>query len=234
VDSGRFWDERARENALFFVDNTVDYRAPDVEAFWSDGVEALDTILDAVGLTVGSDDVVVDIGCGVGRMTRALAARANRVIGVDVSAEMLARAREHNAELANVEWLHGDGRTLPIGDVTVDGCFSYVVFQHIPDPQITLGYVREMGRVLRPGGWAVFILSTSPDVHRISPFTRVRLGLRALAGRGPRAQAAPAWLGSWVEPDALRETAASAGLAVERLLNPGEQFTAVLCRRAAQ
>jgi SAM-dependent methyltransferase len=232
ADSGRYWDERARENALYFVDNTVDYREPDVEAFWTGGVEALDRILESVGVSVGPNETVVDIGCGVGRMTRPLAQRAAQVIGIDVSSEMLAQASEYNAHLTNVEWVQGDGRTLaPLGDACVDGCFSHVVFQHIPDPEITLGYVREMGRVLRPGGWAAFIVSTDPGIHRLSPAARVRTGLRALAGRGPRAQSNPAWLGSWVQVDALRETAAASGLAVERIVNPGAQFTAVLCRR---
>jgi SAM-dependent methyltransferase len=232
ADPERFWDERARENALFFVDNTVDYRDPDVDAFWSGGVEALDRILGALGVEVGRDERVVDIGCGVGRMTRALAERAERVVGIDVSSEMLALAREHNAALANAEWMHGDGTSLaPIADASVDGCFSHVVFQHIPDPEITLGYVHEMGRVLRPGGWAAFIVSTSPAVHRLSPAARIRAGVRALARRGPRAQADPAWLGSWVEPEALEAAAADAGMTVERMVGPGTQLTAVLCRR---
>src|SRR4051794_7796886 len=91
TDAERFWDERAREHALFFVDNRLDYRDPDVESFWAGGVEALDGMLRAVGVGVTPRDVIVDIGCGVGRLTRVLAGRARRVIGVDVSAEMLAR-----------------------------------------------------------------------------------------------------------------------------------------------
>jgi SAM-dependent methyltransferase len=232
ADVERFWDERARENALFFVDNTIDYRDPDVEAFWAGGAKALDRILDALGASVGRHETVVDIGCGVGRMTRALAARARHVIGIDVSSEMLALAREHNAGLPNVEWLHGDGTSLaPIGEASVDGCFSHVVFQHIPDPDITLGYVREMGRVLRPGGWAAFIVSTSPAVHRLQPSKRLRASLRALTRRGPRAQADPAWLGSWVDPAALEEVAAASGMRIERMVGPGTQLTAVLCGR---
>jgi SAM-dependent methyltransferase len=108
-DAERFWDERAREQALFFVDNTVDYRHPDVERFWAGGEEVLRTILDELGLAIRPDETVVEIGCGVGRMTRALAARAAQVTALDVSAEMLARAQELNPGLRNVRWLHGDG-----------------------------------------------------------------------------------------------------------------------------
>ena len=184
-DSERYWDERARENALYFVDNRLEYRNPDSKAFWRGGEEALDFILDTVGVTIRPDETVVDIGCGVGRMTRALASRAAHIVGVDVSAEMLDQAREANSHLVNVRWVHGDGRTLAgLADGSVDGCFSHVVFQHIPDREVTLGYVAEMGRVLRPGGWAAFVLSTTPAVHRISRSGWVRGGLRALAGRG--------------------------------------------------
>jgi ubiquinone/menaquinone biosynthesis C-methylase UbiE len=104
------------------------------------------------------------------------------VIALDVSQEMLARARELNAQVQNVEWIHGDGRTLaPIGDGAVDGCFSHVVFQHLPDPEMTLGYVREMGRVLRPGGWAAF---RGVDRSRDPPAVAARPSPGAVAGRG--------------------------------------------------
>jgi SAM-dependent methyltransferase len=226
----RFWDDRAREQALFFVDNTVDYRDPDAERFWAQGEEAVGRILGELGMEIRSTDAVVEIGCGVGRLTRALAARAAHVTAIDVSAEMLARARELNPELENVTWLHGDGRSLAgVPDASADGCFSHVVFQHLPDPELTLGYVREMARVLRPGGWAAFGLSTDPCVHR--PRRRLRWRLDALLGRGPHGQEHPAWLGSAVPLERLEATAAEHGLELARVLQPGTQFTLVLARR---
>ena len=141
----RYWDEKAREDAFYFVDNRLDYRSPDVDRFWAGGEEALGLLLEIAGASIEPDDVIVDIGCGLGRLTRAAAARAARVRAIDVSEEMLTLARQHNAQLDNVDWIHGDGRTLqPIETGSVDGCVSLVVFQHIPDPAITLGYVREM------------------------------------------------------------------------------------------
>jgi SAM-dependent methyltransferase len=230
-DAEGFWDERAREQALFFVDNTIDYRHPDSERFWAGGEQALRQILAELELAIGPGETVVEIGCGVGRMTRALAARAAAVTALDVSAEMLARARELNPELANVSWVHGDGASLAgVADASADGCFSHVVFQHLPDPDLTLGYVREMGRVLRPGGWAAFGLSTNPAVHR--PRRRARWRVAALLGRGPRAQEHPAWLGSAVPLERLRAGAAQGGLELERVLHPGSQFTLVRARRA--
>ena len=229
--SERFWDERAREQALFFVDNTVDYRNPDVERFWAEGEEAVGEILGELGVELRPADTLVEIGCGVGRLTRVLAKRAGQVVAVDVSEEMLARARELNPRLENVRWLHGDGESLAgIASASADGCFSHVVFQHLPDPELTLGYVREMGRVLRPGGWAAFGLSTDPAVHR--PRRRAGWRLAALFGRGPRGQEHPAWLGSAVTLERLEAVAADGGLQLERVLHPGTQFTLVLGRRA--
>src|SRR5688572_20676484 len=129
----RFWDDRASENALFFVDNDLRYGDPDEELFWARGKEAVEVILDLVGARIEPDDRIVEIGCGVGRLTRELAGRGAHVDALDVSGRMLGLAREHNPQLANVRWLHGDGESLAgIPDASADVCFSHVVFQHIP------------------------------------------------------------------------------------------------------
>src|SRR3954454_19192320 len=199
ADSERYWDERARENALYFVDNEIGYDDPDTGAFWQRGEEVVDRMLSLANVQIGPGETVLDIGCGVGRLTRALAARAGHVYGLDVSREMLELAKQHNPSLDNAEWLHGDGAGLGVvGDESVDGCFSHVVFQHIPDPEITLGYVREMGRVLRPGGWALFQVSTDPSVHRKPAPTGLRERAKSLLGRG-EADDDRAWWGSAVD-----------------------------------
>jgi SAM-dependent methyltransferase len=227
-----FWDRRARERALFYVDNRLDYRDPDADRFWSGGAEDLTRLLDALDLAIAPGDVVVEIGCGVGRLTRGLAERAAHVTAIDVSPEMIQRAVESNPGLRNVTWLVGDGETLAgVGDAVADACVSHVTFQHVPDPAITLGYVREMGRVLKPGGWAGFQISNDPAVH-VAPPGGFGAWLRRLLGRAPRGQADPAWLGSAVDLGDLSATAAAAGLAVERVVNEGTQFCLVRLRRA--
>lgn len=223
---GRFWDARARENALYFIDNRLTYRSSDAEAFWANGERDLDEVLTTLGEDVRPDDVALDIGCGVGRLTRVLADRAERVYALDASEEMLARARELNPGLANVRWIHGDGRSLTgVADNSITLCVSLVVFQHIPDPAITLGYVREIGRVLRPGGRAVFGVSDDPSIHRLRwgrDQWRVRLG--SLAGRAPRSQSHPAWRGSAVSPERVARAAAEAGMEVAGTRGEGSQL----------
>src|SRR4051812_18618871 len=95
-----FWDARAREDAFYFVDDRLTYRAPQQERFWAGGEEALDALLAAVDAPpIEPSQTVLDLGCGVGRLTRPLAARAKRVVAVDVSYEMLCRGRELNRHL---------------------------------------------------------------------------------------------------------------------------------------
>lgn len=232
----RFWDERAREDAYYFVDTRLQYGRPDLDALWAGGERDLDVLLGGLGVAVTPADVVVEIGCGVGRLTRVLARRAAHVHAFDVSAEMLSRARAHHPHAANVDWRLGDGASLqPLPDGSADACVSHVVFQHIPDPAVTLGYVREMGRVLRPGGWAAFQVSTDPTPHRW-PGARERAVARltARARRGPRGRERPAWLGSAVSVDELHAAASAGGLDLERVELPGHQFCAVLARRSAR
>jgi SAM-dependent methyltransferase len=229
----RFWDERAREEPYFFIDNRRIYGDPDLAGFWAEGEADLDRLLELLGVAVEPQDRALDIGCGVGRLTRVLSGRATTVIGLDVSAAMLERARAHNEAFTNITWVHGDGVSLAqISDESIDACVSHVVFQHIPDPQVTLGYVREIGRVLAPGGWAAFQVSNDPRVHVARPQIRsLKDRLAAAVGRRPRGQGEPEWLGSAVDMNELRAVAAGAGLLVDEVVGEGTQFCLVLVRR---
>jgi SAM-dependent methyltransferase len=234
-DMRQFWDERAREDALFFVDDRRVYGDPDPGDFWAQGERDLERLLEAAQVGITASDAVLDIGCGVGRLTRAIAHRAKRVYAIDVSPRMIERARGEHAELDNVEWILGDGRSLaPFAPESVDVCISHVVFQHIPDPEITLGYVAEMGRVLTPGGRAGFGISNDASVHRPRRGARARARrMAASLGRRPQGQDEPAWLGSSVDLGRLRQVASGAGLDVERVVGDGTQICVIGARKLA-
>jgi SAM-dependent methyltransferase len=176
---------------------------------------------------------VLEIGCGVGRLTRALSAQVASLSALDVSPRMLELAQRHNGDLENVRWLLGDGATLaPVASQSVDACVSHVVFQHIPDPEVTLGYIREIGRVLAPGGWAAFQISNDSRIHIAgSPLLRARRALRGAVGRGPRGQNDPRWRGSMIPLDKLSEAARDGSMSVERVIGAGTQLCCVLTRR---
>jgi len=103
-----------------------------------------------------SGERVVDVGSGTG-MDAMVAANAvgadGRVIGVDMTPEMLERAREGavEAEISNVEFREGLAEQLPVDDEWADVVISNGVINLVPDK---LGAYREIARVLKPGGRA--------------------------------------------------------------------------------
>jgi SAM-dependent methyltransferase len=230
-----FWDRRADEDAFYFIDNRLSYRRPEMDRFWAEGERDLNALLSQVDLTISPTDRVLEIGCGVGRLTRVLSERAASVQALDVSERMLELGKELNPSLENVTWIRGDGMTLGgIASGSIDMCVSHVVFQHIPDPNITLGYVREIGRVLRPGGYAAFQISNDPRLHRrASLLKRAQRGVLTLLGRAPHGQNDARWLGSAIALDELKVAVADGSMGIERIVGEGTQFCFVRTRRLA-
>lgn len=76
---GEFWDDRARDDAFYFVENPPEYGKPDIERFWREGEADLDRLLDATGARLVSTDRVAEIGCGLGRLTRTIGARPSLI-----------------------------------------------------------------------------------------------------------------------------------------------------------
>jgi SAM-dependent methyltransferase len=103
---------------------------------------------------VRSGQRVLDVACGTGVVSVTAARLGARVTGLDLTPELLERARE-NARIAGVEidWHEGDVENLPFGDATFDIVMSQ--FGHIfaPRPEVAIG---EMLRVLKPGGTIAF------------------------------------------------------------------------------
>jgi SAM-dependent methyltransferase len=94
---------------------------------------------------------VIEIGCGAGRITNHLARSFSKVVGSDVSEDMIAYARRR-VTAPNIEWRVSDGLRLPAADSSIDAVFSCQVFQHFPNNKVQLLVFREIYRVLRPGG----------------------------------------------------------------------------------
>jgi arsenite methyltransferase len=108
--------------------------------------------------------VVADVGAGTGFVSAGLAPLVRRVYVVDGSAAMLDMARKNLSAFNNVEFHEADGLNLPFPDESLDAVFSNMVLHHMVDP---LAAIREMVRVLRPGGRLVI---TDMDAHEYAWF----------------------------------------------------------------
>ena len=99
--------------------------------------------------------VILEIGPGGGRWSEILAARARRLVLVDVTPKALELCLERLRNRSNVEYVLSTGTDLPgVADASVDAIWSFDVFVHIA-PVDQAAYLREIGRVLRPGGVAL-------------------------------------------------------------------------------
>lgn len=169
----RDWDQRARENARYYV-STLQEEWTDEEFFRSGEATVAQQILnDMFNICQGRDPKqmrVLEIGCGAGRVTRALAELFGEVHGVDVSGEMVRLARQALADKPNAFVHRNNGMDLAVlPDLAFDFAFSEIVFQHIPSQEVIENYVREVCRLLRPGCLFKFQVQgdteveTSPD-----------------------------------------------------------------------
>lgn len=170
----RDWDERARENARYYV-ATGNENWSDAE-FFASGERAVaeDLLTDMTNVCQGRDPKqmrVLEIGCGAARVTRALSNLFGEVHAVDVSGEMVALAAK---ALADRPWAHvhqNNGMDLNVvpGEPPFDFAYSSIVFQHIPSRDVIENYVKEVHRLLRPGALFKFqvqgdsSLTTSAD-----------------------------------------------------------------------
>ncbi len=164
------WDARARENARYYVaTDRTDWTDSD---FFASGIEEVrnHVLNDMINICQGKDPkrmTVLEIGCGAGRVTRALADVFGEVVAVDVSGEMVRQARTAMAGLGNVRVEQNNGRDLSVlGDVRVDFAFSSIVFQHIPSRDVIESYMREAHRLLRHGSLFKFQVQGDPTIER--------------------------------------------------------------------
>ena len=133
-------------------------------AAWVAGQAQLDALLAPLGelglraASLRPGDAVLDVGCGCGDTTMEIAGRVGptgRVVGLDLSAPMLARARERITE-PNVELVLGDAATAPLPAASFDVVFSRFGVMFFDDPRVAFTHLRA---ALRPNGriaWVVW------------------------------------------------------------------------------
>ena len=155
--------------------STRAYPWPEVTAFLRPGADDAVSRLDAdatdalaggavpvvAGATQDGGDrsgVGLDIGCGNGRHAESLSAVVGRVVGVDVSAELLATARQRAEERRTDPRPHliqADASSLPVGSNTVDIAVYVATLHHLRPRSRRVASLSELSRVLAPGGRAL-------------------------------------------------------------------------------
>ena len=203
------WDRRGREDAMHYV-NTA-RRGWNEHEFFATGDRNVAELIsgDMESVCQGRDPSamrVLEIGCGVGRMTRALAGIFGEVHGVDISGEMVSRAQRFLRDTPNAHVYRNSGADLAVlGEMSFDFAFSFIVFQHIPSRRVISRYVSEVHRHLRPGSMFKFQVQgcTAPSLQRLRNDT---------------------WLGVGISEGEAARMAAENGFALVRSSGAGSQY----------
>ena len=201
------WDARAKENARYYV-ATGKSDWTDEEFFRSGEQTVAEEILtDMTNICQGklpANMRVLEIGCGAGRVTRALARLFGEVHAVDVSGEMVEQARRALAAYAKGFVYQNNGKDLSVVPAQeFDFAFSSIVFQHIPSREVIYSYVREVHRLLRPGALFKFQVQGDTTVETVPDDT---------------------WLGVAFSEQDAREMAAACGFELRYAHGAGEQY----------
>ena len=202
----RDWDARARENFRYYIATAKTDWAE--QEFLETGRTTIEQcILTDLWNVCGERDPkqmrVLEIGCGAGRLTKALAEVFGEVHGVDVSGEMISEAQNTLKETANAFVYRNNGMDLTVlPDVTFDFAFSYLVFQHIPSQVVMQNYFHEVSRRLQPG-------------------SLFKLQVNGCLGRPPRNDT---WLGIPLSKQHLIAMAEGSGFEVRFLVGEGTLY----------
>ncbi len=184
----RRWEELARNDPFWAIVSDPAKRGNrwEVEEFFRTGKEQVARILDRLQelhCRPGTGKVL-DFGCGAGRLSQALAEQFDEVHGVDVSETMIQLARRYNAHGARCVYHRVERPPLPFPDGSFDLVYSELTLQHIP-PRPARRYIRELLRVLAPGGTLVFQEAADPvePGTPASPADRLKRAIKRLLPR---------------------------------------------------
>jgi demethylmenaquinone methyltransferase/2-methoxy-6-polyprenyl-1,4-benzoquinol methylase len=168
---------------------------------------------------VGRGASVLDACCGTGDLALELArtvGRIGQVTGLDFSAEMLQRAarKASRADAADVEWVRGDATSMPFSDNSYAAATIAFGLRNLPDPEAGL---RELARVVRPGGRVVCLEITRPDHGALKRFYSLWFdrgipALGKLLDRGGAYSYLPASVRRFPGPEQLGEAFHRAGM----------------------
>lgn len=184
------WEKFADTDALWSIcsDPRMKHGKWDREAFFATGRNEISVVLEfltGLGITVDVTGPALDFGCGVGRLSQALAEKFAFVWGIDISPGMVKLADKLNQYDDRCLYVCGDSDHLPFEDETFSFIYTSIVLQHV-EPTYARLYLAEFLRVLKPHGVLVFQLPNSRRgeyLQRIKERVRLRTRIRQVLGR---------------------------------------------------
>lgn len=184
------WETLARTDPLWAIYVKPGTRGGgwDLDAFLATGRAEVDQVLgrlDELSPRTGRAEAL-DFGCGIGRLSLALADHFRHVTGVDAAPTMIDQARELAGDRCSFV-LNRTSDLSGFDDDSVDVAYSSLVLQHLPRGR-ALAYLRELMRVTRPDGCVIAQVASSPDwspkgiAFRFAPPALISWGQRTLLG----------------------------------------------------
>ena len=148
----------------------------DLEQFWRLGEDEIGRVM-STAATLGypaGNDAALDFGCGVGRLTRAMARHFSHCTGVDVAETMIEQATRLNDGSACTFLINETNDLSRFEDSTFDFVYSALVLQHLPTVAVIRRFIAEFLRVLKPGGLLAFQLPTRVPPRSLRNKLRLR------------------------------------------------------------
>jgi SAM-dependent methyltransferase len=177
----KHWETFAQQDPMWAIltDPTKQDRAWNEAEFYATGVYQIAEMVGWVSwvLPLLKLERAIDFGCGIGRLTQALADHAGHVTGVDIAPTMIELAEAKNQK-QNCQFVCNQRADLSVfADESVDFVYTSITLQHIP-PKFARLYLVEFFRILKPGGAVCFQLPTEARTDRTALHRLVRLGVQ--------------------------------------------------------
>jgi SAM-dependent methyltransferase len=150
------WEDLAHVDPLWAIlsDRRKQFGGWNRDEFFASGKREIDLLMKSCGLVEGDNGRVLDFGCGIGRLSRALRSYFSQVYGLDISAEMIRLAKEYTP---SCEFLLNQSDNLNLfQDDFFDFVYSSIVLQHQATKEAVQCYIKEFVRVAKPNGTIVF------------------------------------------------------------------------------
>ncbi len=160
------WDEFGRTDPLWSIVTFPQKKGGkwEPDEFFATGEREITVVMDYLG-TLDVElayDRALDFGCGVGRLSQALAAHFDEVVGVDIAPSMIELAKKYNRQGGRCTFVLNESDDLELfDDGLFDFIYSSITLQHI-EPRYSKNYIREFLRLIRPRGVIVFQLPCAP------------------------------------------------------------------------